>query len=67
MIEAAIIILALFAGAVIVAAFVALRPQKQPSRIDIAQSDDERRLAATTDPARRAKLERRMAERMKGQ
>lgn len=67
MIEAAIIILALFAGAVIVAAFVALRPQKQSSRIDIAQSDDERRLAATTDPARRAKLERRMAERMKGQ
>jgi len=67
MIEAAIIIVGLIAVAVIVAAFLALRPKREPSRIDIAQSDDERRLAATTDPARRAKLERRMAERMKGQ
>lgn len=34
-------------------------------RIEAAQSDDERRLAATTDPARRAKLLRRMNNRTK--
>jgi hypothetical protein len=39
--------------------------QRPDPRIEAAQSDDERRLAATTDPARRAKLLRRMNNRTK--